>query len=87
DAPLRTRLASPWGLAGLYALMGGASMLLQAGYEGANYNHLLDGLVPACMLAGLTAGTLARNYELRITNWIRLPARRGSPPSCSQDWR
>src|SRR5688572_18802788 len=69
DTNLRTRLASPWGLAGLYSLTGGASMLLQAGYEGANYNHLLDGLVPACMLAGLAAGGMARNYELRITNY------------------
>ena len=64
DTSLCTQLASPWGLAGLYALMGGASMLLQAGYEGANYNHLLDGLVPSCMLAGLAIGKLARIYEV-----------------------
>ncbi|MDQ3706143.1 MAG: hypothetical protein M3437_13115 [Chloroflexota bacterium] len=37
-------------LAFLYLLTGAASSVLQMGYEGANYNHLLDLLVPLCVV-------------------------------------
>ncbi len=52
-----------WGLAALYALVGGLATLVQAGYEGANYNHLLDGLMPLCLLAGLSVGWLWKQIE------------------------
>jgi hypothetical protein len=55
---LRAKLANPWGLMGLYALVGLASTLAQVGYEGANYNHLLDGLLVLSLLAGLSVAWL-----------------------------
>lgn len=39
-------------LALLYMLTGAASSVLQMGYEGANYNHLLDMLIPLCIATG-----------------------------------
>lgn len=51
-ARMREQLASPWLLAILYGVIGSVSSLAQMGYEGANYNHLLDGLLPICILAG-----------------------------------
>ena len=56
-------IGNGWGLAALYALVGGLATLVQAGYEGANYNHLLDGLMPLCLLAGLSVGRLWKQIE------------------------
>lgn len=50
----------PYLLVAIYFLMGGASTLVQIGSEGANYNHLLDLLLPSCLLGALTVGWLAR---------------------------
>lgn len=61
----RAALSSPWSLAALY--LGGATVttLTRIGYEGANYNHLLDGLAPLCLLLGLALGRLWRQAEER----------------------
>lgn len=52
---LRSKLASPWALVALYTPIAWATTLVQTGYEGANYNHLLDGLLSLCLLAGLSS--------------------------------
>jgi hypothetical protein len=49
-------------LLAIYAFVGVAASLVQSGYEGANYNHLLDGLLPLCGLAGLSVGWLLRAF-------------------------
>jgi hypothetical protein len=49
-ALLGTRQALPF----LYAFFGLASTVVQMGYVGGNYNHLLDGLLPLCIVLGLS---------------------------------
>lgn len=56
-------------LIALYFLIGGLSTLVQIGSEGANFNHLLDLLLPACLLAPLTAGYLVKLTEI---TWLTL---------------
>jgi hypothetical protein len=46
---------SPLALIALYTLFGWASTVITIGYEGAIFNHLLDGLLPTCILVGLAA--------------------------------
>jgi hypothetical protein len=57
-AALLARFRSPWTPIALYAILGWVSSLTKLGYEGANYNHLLDGLLPSSLLAGLALGAL-----------------------------
>jgi hypothetical protein len=57
---LRDRLSTLWTPVVLYTLLGWASTLSKLGYEGANYNHLLDGLLPTCLLVGLLLAALWR---------------------------
>jgi hypothetical protein len=52
----RTSLSSPWALALFYSLFATASVFARAGGDGINYNHLLDMLLPICLLAGLSLG-------------------------------
>jgi hypothetical protein len=59
---VRERLRSVWTPVILYALFGWFSSLSKLGYEGANYNHLLDGLLPSCLLAGMLLAALARPF-------------------------
>jgi hypothetical protein len=47
-----------WGLTVLYFVFALASVLARLGRDGANYNHMIDVLLPACLLAGLAAGYL-----------------------------
>ena len=64
---LRSKLASPWTLVALYALIAWTFTLVQTGYEGANYNHLLDGLLSLCLLAGFSMrGVLRRLSAQRV---------------------
>lgn len=60
DGKLRDGLSTLWIPVVLYTLLGWASTLSKLGYEGANYNHLLDGLLPTCLLVGLLLAALWR---------------------------
>ncbi|MDQ6694537.1 MAG: hypothetical protein M3014_08975, partial [Chloroflexota bacterium] len=51
---MRERLMHPYTLVVICFLLGWASTLVQIGYEGANFNHLLDALLPTCMLSALS---------------------------------
>ena len=55
---IRSRIGSAHALLIVYLLWGSASTFAQMGYEGSNYNHLLDVLLPLCMVVGLSAGWL-----------------------------
>jgi len=55
---IKTRLGSANSLLIIYLLWGSASTAAQMGYEGGNYNHLLDALLPLCIMVGLSAGWL-----------------------------
>ncbi|MEO8287628.1 MAG: hypothetical protein ABI670_14465 [Chloroflexota bacterium] len=72
DKPLvqdvRARVGGPLGLVAIYSVIGWAATLSKLGYEGANFNHLMDGLLPTCILVGICAAYLGT-----------LLARRGSP--------
>ncbi len=56
-------LHEPWTLVALYALFGWAATLTKLGYEGANYNHLMDGMLPSCIVVGLLLAYLGQHIE------------------------
>jgi hypothetical protein len=60
---LRSALASPWALAAFYLVASALSVIARIGYDGINYNHFLDVLIPFCILAGLSAGW--------VLNWLQ----------------
>jgi hypothetical protein len=62
-ARARERLAAPWSLPIFYSVIGGAVMLIEIGYEGANYNHLIDLLLPLCIIAGTSLSWAWRRVE------------------------
>jgi hypothetical protein len=57
---LRSKVGSPWGLAVLYVVVAAISVLTRIGDDGINYNHLLEVLLPVCLLVGLSTGWLVR---------------------------
>jgi hypothetical protein len=62
-ARARARLATPWSLPIFYSVIGGTVMLIEIGYEGANYNHLIDLLLPLCIIAGTSLAWAWRRVE------------------------
>jgi hypothetical protein len=56
----RARVGGLYGLIVLYTVLGWGQTLTKSGYEGANFNHLMDGLLPTCILVGLAAAYLGR---------------------------
>jgi Dolichyl-phosphate-mannose-protein mannosyltransferase len=60
---VRAGVGSLWGLVVLYALLGWAATLAKSGHVGANFNHLLDGLLPTCILVGLALAYPLRRIE------------------------
>jgi hypothetical protein len=59
----------PWALAVLYAGAATGSVMIQMGYAGANYNHLLDIFPPLCWLLGGALGYLGA-----VPSWPRRAA-------------
>lgn len=53
----------PWALAVLYFVVAQASVLVRLGRAGVNYNHMIDALLPACLLTGLSLGYLSARLE------------------------
>jgi hypothetical protein len=62
-AHAREKLAKPWSLLIFYGVIGGAVTLIEIGYEGANYNHLIDLLLPLCIIAGTSLSWAWRRVE------------------------
>jgi hypothetical protein len=52
-ARLRESVSGPYALLLAYTVVAWAGTISRLGYEGANFNHLMDGLLPTCILAGL----------------------------------
>jgi hypothetical protein len=52
-ARLREGASGPYALLLAYTVIAWAGTISRLGYEGANFNHLMDGLLPTCILAGL----------------------------------
>jgi hypothetical protein len=55
-AAVREALGTPWALALFYFVFATASVLARIGGDGINYNHLIDLVLPLCLLAGLSTG-------------------------------
>ncbi len=55
-AAVREALGTPWALALFYFVFAAASVLARIGGDGINYNHLIDLVLPLCLLAGLSTG-------------------------------
>ncbi len=64
------RMSKEWGLAALYFVFAQASVLVRLGRDGVNYNHMIDALLPACLLVGLSTGY--------VMGRVNAGARRGS---------
>jgi hypothetical protein len=62
-AALRGALSSPWALAIYYVVIATTSVLARLGGDGINYNHLLDMLLPVCLLAGLSLGWIIQSLR------------------------
>ena len=52
-ARLRESASGPYWLLLAYTVLAWAGTISRLGYEGANFNHLMDGLLPTCILTGL----------------------------------
>ena len=74
---LRNPLASPWALAALYLFASALSVIARIGYDGINYNHFLDVLIPICLLAGLSAGWVMNWLQMHLPT-LRTGRRRGA---------
>lgn len=56
-------LSGPWMLSVIYFVIAQASVLVRLGRDGVNYNHMIDALLPACLLTGLSLGYLFTKLE------------------------
>lgn len=56
-------ISSPWMLAVIYFAIAQVSVLVRLGRDGVNYNHMIDALLPACLLMGLSLGHLFTKLE------------------------
>jgi len=70
---VRAALATPWALAWLYLVFATASVLTRLGGDGINYNHLIDLVLPLCLLAGLSLGFLISYFRLHIGSILPQP--------------
>ncbi len=73
-AAAREMLGSAWALALFYFVFAAASVLARIGGDGINYNHLIDLVLPLCLLAGLSIGWALESLESRATT-AKEPAR------------